>query len=223
MNPELIIKMKGESNEAEVVLTANDGSKNHKTVGIDDIISNLTSSFKLSTGLLPRSTRFFSGSPNDYIIGIEEPSKIRRFARRDEKASTTQIRIPFPICFFIFNVKGNRVQKSNVFATRSSILKEDDQLYRFPFGNVYNDGSICWGSNKLGVINSPLSLVGVIATFYDVPFNGDLFDNHIINYPPDVAGFHSFINHLNGKDVFPSTLLVKAGCSVKKFMRGSNV
>lgn len=220
-NDELSIKINGGSDEASVVLTDKNGVKKHKIVVIDDLISQLTSSFKLSTGILPKNTRFFSGSLSNYIIGIEEPSRVRRFACKHGDIMTTDIRVPFPTCLFAFSINGGRLNGSKVFATSgSSILKDTDPLFCFPFGNVYEDGRICWGSNRIPPANTPLAVTGIINLFYDAPFNGDLFDIAGVRYPnSDVYNFHTLIGYMNGKDSFPYSLLQKTRLQVKNLMR----
>jgi hypothetical protein len=226
---DLTIRIPAGSSEAHITLTNEKGVANHKTVVMDNLISSLTSSFVFSTGLLPNNTRFFSGTMADYIIGIESPSRVRRFLQSSYSTAgklPNELKIPFPTCMFVFKVKGFKIVDSKVFAMKGSAYKEGDTMFRLPFGNTYRDGRICWGSsNKLPAIANPMALVSVIAMFYDAPFNGDLYDDNTIARPHDnknVRDFWSMLVYLNGKETFPTEMLYSIGIQLSKLMRDPN-
>ena len=53
----------------------------------------------------------------------------------------------------------------------------NDMLYRMPFGNVYNDGRICWGFNRFPKEHTFRSAgVGLVDLFF-----GSVFNGHITN------------------------------------------
>lgn len=223
MSSDLIIKIPDNSSEARITLTGRDGIKKHKSVNIDDLISTLNANNKISTGLIPNNTKFFSGTKNEYIIGIESPRRVRRFIKANYEKSV-DLNIPFPVCLFVFNVAGNRIKKSRLYSLRGSLNSETQSLYRFPFGNTYEDGKICWGNNSLPKINDIQNLISIIATFYDAPFNGDLFDHRTINSNEESGSdFWSLLKFLNGKDFFPDSLLYKIRISLSSIMRDNNV
>ena len=228
---DLLIRIPSGSSEAQVTLTDDRGVEAHKTVVMDSLISNLTSSFKFSTGLLPNNTRFFSGTATDYIIGIESPSRVRRFLRssyttRSSGKLPNELKIPFPTCLFVFYVKGIKIRNTRVFSLRSPLSRSNDVMSRFPFGNTYQDGKVCWGSAKLPSISNPMMLVSCIATFYDAPFNGDLFDRQTFNRPLDTdiaSDFWSLLAYLNGKGTFPQEMLRDLRVNLNNIMRDPNV
>lgn len=231
MKSDLNIRIPSGSSEAQVTLTDDKGIEKHKTVMVDNLISNLTSSFRFSTGLLPANTRFFSGTATDYLIGIESPSRVRRFLRSSYNTQVNgkmpkELKIPFPTCLFVFEVRESKVRKSQAFAVRGSVVRESDTVCRFPFGNIYHDGRICWGKNSLGAINNPVALTGVVATFFDAPFNGDLFDRNTIRKPMDMKedlNFWSMLKYLNGKEIFPQEMLYDLKTRISRLMRDPNV
>lgn len=228
---DLLIRVPAGSSEAQVTLTNEKGISSHKTVMMDNLISNLTSSFRFSTGLLPTNTRFFSGTTTDYVIGIESPARVRRFLRSSYRTESTgklpkELKIPFPACLFVFEVRGAKIKQSKAFALRGPASREIDTVCRFPFGNTYHDGRICWGSNSLPAINNPMGLVGCVATFYDAPFNGDLFDSTTYRRPldsDDVRDFWSMLVYLNGKEIFPQEMLHDLKIQLGRLMRDPNV
>ncbi len=231
-NSDLTIKIPAGSAEAQVTLTNDKGIASHKTVMVDNLISNLTSSFRFSTGLLPVNTRFFSGTTTDYIIGIESPPRVRRFLQASYSRTASgklpkELKIPFPTCLFVFEVRGGKVRQSRVFAMRTTPGREIDTVCRFPFGNTYHDGKVCWGGNKLLPVNTPMNLVSAVAMFFDAPFNGDLFDGQTIRRSLDKemkgTDFWSMLVYLNGKEIFPQEMLYDLKIQLSRLMRDPNV
>jgi hypothetical protein len=222
---ELVIRIPQGSAEANVSYVDTDGISKQKLVMVSDVVSSLMSSFKFSTGLLPNNTRFFSGTKTSYTIGIETPPRIRRFLKSSSSTGKLpgELKIPFPTCLFVFEVKGGRITDTKVFALRGLAQREVDTVCRFPFGNTYNDGRVCWGSNKLPAIPNPLALVSIVATFFDAPFNGDLFDSSTIQRPADhkhkLMDFWAMLVYLNKKEVFPQEMLYNLKIKIGKLMR----
>ena len=215
---DLIIKIKNNSSEARVVFTNSDGFQTNKNVCIDDLLDALNSNNKISTGVLPSNTKFFSGTRGDYIIGIESPRRVRRFIQFDNNHNVDkEFRIPFPICLFIFYVSDGLIKSSKLFALNEKLNNKKDTLYRFPFGNTYEDGRICWGNNKIPKIKKPQSLHSLIAMFYDAPFNGDLFDSKTIKM--ERSNFWTFVKSLDGKDFFPNKVLFEVNVNLENIMR----
>lgn len=229
MRSDLTIKIPAGSSEAHVTLIDEKGIANYKTVVVDSLISSLTSSFIFSTGLLPNNTRFFSGTTSDYIIGIESPPRVRRFLQSSwstRESLPKELRIPFPTCMFVFKVMGKKVVLTKVYALIGSLHRESDTVCRFPFGNTYKSGKICWGNNKIPAISNPMSLISVMNIFYDAPFNGDLYDSNTIVLPENnkkVTDFWSALVYLNGKEIFPTEMLYDLKIKISTIMRDLNV
>jgi hypothetical protein len=232
MNPEkadLVIKIKSGMSDAHVSLTGEDGIVHHKTVSIEDLVTTLMASQTLSTGILPKNTRFFCGVPGKYQIGIETIARTRDFglfsrSRYDVGDKQKVLRIPFPPCLFVFNVSNKRVASSRVFALKNPISTEVDCLYNFPFGNTYvESGSVCWGSAKLIVVNTPMNLISMVSVFFDSAFNGDLVGRSTWRSPKEkkIRDFWSLVNYLDGKETFPSELLYKSNIKLKQLIKGA--
>jgi hypothetical protein len=213
---DLLIKLPDGSSEAQLSLK-NGNLIEYKTVSIDELISNLISDFKFSTGILPNNTRFFSGTSIDYIIGIETPPIKRIFYKKSKESGKVKIYIPFPICIFIFHVIKEKVCDSKLFSLKNTLMRDKDILCRFPFGNTFTDGRICWGSNKLPKICIPMNLVSCIATFFDASFNWDLFDDQTISGKN--WDFWKLIKELDEKESFPQEMLRQGNTNISKFMR----
>lgn len=224
-NTDLVIRIKAGASDAHVSLTK-DGIAQCKTVALDDLISQLTASQKLSTGILPRNTRFFNGRPAQYRIGLETVARTRDFgvysrAREEVGQGKKVLRIPFPPCLFVFDVTAGRVNATKVFALKNLIAKKTDGLYNFPFGNVYPEGRVCWGSARLPQIKTPMNLISVVSVFFDSPFNGDLVNERTFKSPSGkrIPDFWSLVKYLDGKEFFPDNMLYKSHSSMSTLMK----
>jgi len=220
-NSDLTIKIKSGASDAAISLIGQDGTSKHKTVSVDDLISVLTSTHKINTGILPRNTRFFSGSRSKYKIGLETIPRVRNFGVYSrsiaDKGRKREIkRIPFPACLFVFDVNGEKIVRIKVFALRSFISQESDELYRFPFGNIYAGGKVCWGSAELPKIKMPMNLISVISIFFDSSFNGDLFNGTGVRDDEGnrLGSFWELITYLDGKESFPDRVLRGSGSTL---------
>jgi hypothetical protein len=56
-----------------------------------------------------------------------------------------------------------------------------------------------------------MDLVGVVALFFEAPFNGDLTGRRLFQNTPDVSNFWEFVEHMNGQSQFQSNKLVETG------------
>ena len=213
MENDLIITIPNEGNDANVAITKEDGTIDQKTVSLNDIITNLASSYKFSTGLLPRGTRAFSGSSVTYSIVIEAAARRREISHEDLREV-----VPFPHCIFAFYVKNNTISNTRLYCRPQPLESDSDFLYNFPFGNVYhNDGRICWGSVSLPEIRTPMNLIGVVNMFFTSGFNGDLFDPGVsFNHPVytgkerRINSLANLIRYMSKRDVFPADMLIES-------------
>lgn len=55
-----------------------------------------------------------------------------------------------------------------------TVFRQDFLVVRWPFGNVYDDGHVCWGENSTGDLTSPAHIFTMANRFFDTPFNTDL-------------------------------------------------
>ena len=123
--------------------------------------------------------------------------------------------VPYPSLLFSIRVVNGKVNKTNVFAVKETDkdrLDENTVLYNFPFGNVYQDGSICWGGNKLPQIDGLSEVLkGVIHLFYSAETNADLWNSKRVNIEV-IKGSNPILSSvyeiLASMEEFPSDALV---------------
>lgn len=116
--------------------------------------------------------------------------------------------IPFPSLVFYFRTKMGKITVSKVFATKDKILTDNTVLYGYPFGNVHDDGRICWGGNVLPNIKQLADFEKVIELFLGAGTNNDLYRN--------VGGVTQelLLKKLKGKSSFPNKWLVPSNYTV---------
>jgi hypothetical protein len=182
-----------------------------KNISVSSLVERLSSNCKIDTGLLPHGTIWFGGSKNDYSILIEHPDFINSFNFNNVVYS-----IPFPRCLFKFVVRDRRIISSCVVALGHSVISSGDCLYSFPFGNVFQDKKICWGNVILPDILSPLALRGVISSFFNSGFNGDLFSYSRVRIEPFI--FSNLIDIMSGKEKFDTGILCGINEDIKSLM-----
>lgn len=215
---EIIIKL---NNFLNASITIKDKDKViNKSVSIDSLVSSIVSDHKISTGILPRGTRFFSGTQTNYTIGIEVPRNIRYL--KYVRDGVFEYNVPFPVCFFVFHVENFIVTATKVFSLLNPITSNNDFIYGFPFGNTYSDGKVCWGGVNVPIINSPFELLSLIGLFLSSEYNGDLIGFHNFRSSTyeeiKTRDIKSLLKFLDKKEIFPNDLLVKTEFQIKEFM-----
>jgi len=213
------IQLDEQSTEA-VVITTRNGTSKRKTVATEDLVASIAGTMKMSTGLLPFGTKFYTGSKSEYRIGIEIPGIVRHTSFSLPNIGKFEKRIPFPSTLFLFHVQGDRIQQSKLYSCKPPVATDYTQLYWFPLGNVFNSGQICWGSVKHRdiKISSPMMLDSVVNRFFSSVFSGHLVHGTQAFNPPtnEVVSLHTLADYLEDKKSFPTTALRSAGVTLRK-------
>lgn len=82
--------------------------------------------------------------------------------------------VPFPNLVFCFGVRNNQLIKKSVMAYKDRFLRDTTELYRFPYSNVYNGGSMCYFDNH------PIQDLVQLQTLPHIWMNGS-FNDHLYN------------------------------------------
>lgn len=153
---------------------------------------------------------FYDANNNDgAVLGssfiLFRPAQVRKVLFFDDEYT-----VPLPPLLFKYYLLANaKITSSCVFAVELSdpgLLRDDTMLYHFPYGeNVYGDGRMCHGTNRLPEIKSPRQLSSLPEYFLQLPFTG---------------GNRDIFEHMNGKPVFPSRLLEPFSCKYAWLKQG---
>jgi hypothetical protein len=131
---------------------------------------------KLSSPVLPKNCVFFQEYGNGKaVVGIEV-EKGRHDVIFGDKGQTVYKKVGYPAMLFWFSFFNEKAEAS-VVAVKDSIIKASTELYRFPFSNVYQSGSICWPSLSRNRIQDLHQLATLPYLFLGAPKNMDLYEN----------------------------------------------
>lgn len=122
----------------------------------------------------------------------------------------------FPDLLFLFTVRGGKLSASFCFAIKrdnSGMIEPVSRLCYYPFGNVYDNGKICWGNTVLPQIGCMKDTEKLIQAFFDAETNNDLYQNRIAEHP-EFKEQSGLLEALKEKEVFPCDWLKENGNQV---------
>lgn len=124
--------------------------------------------------------------------------------------------IPFPNLLFFFQVKNFILTSSKVFALKSQNINDNTLVYRYPFGNVSEEGSICWGLKNNQKIESKHNSMKDVEEFISMFFGSPTNDDHWMSkrVKEKYVTQRCLIESLVKESRFPSELLVNTNIKV---------
>lgn len=203
------------------------GKKINKFIDKDTLINLLADQQGMSTPLLPLGVRRFSITEEGCTLMYETPIVYRNFTfvNRDQKEMFND-KIWWPRMIFILEFakvpEGWKfITNTRVAAMNNPLVSIDQELYYPPFGNIYPDHRICWGSTfslNADILNIPdLSLATrFIEMYFNSKFNTDLGIR--FNKIPQIgrqSRAEDVYRYLNENDTFNNDLLQKSSKTIK--------
>lgn len=188
----------------------------HKTVSYDGyceaLLKNRThNNAKKKLGLLPKEVLSIMTGEREQIIYCFIPGEVRFLAYRKRCEETMGYMIPYPSMIMEITRADQSARPTSVWCVKQTVDWPDDTtpLYRFPFSNVSDNGSICMGGNSVQLTgNEKLSEVvkKSEALFFDAPYNGDYYA--VGNKVNSMMSLGDLLTSLHGKREFPEELLI---------------
>lgn len=190
----------------QLLIEEDSGIASKKNIRLSEFKSILELSYEAKSNMLPIGKLpkgyydgFLSaGDELSYSMAVFAKSDMRYINYYDEL-----FYVPFPALMFKFEVKKGNVTVSEVFAMDTDQPSETSKLYHYPYGNVYRNGAICWGSNALGPVLYKKDLDNLITCFFCSGTNDDLFKSD--RYQTQ----REFLMYMKGRKVFPKDLLAE--------------
>lgn len=168
------IKIEVSDSFCSVTKQESDGISTTKFVDPEELATALSRKARLDTGLLPLNTRYFSRSGSLISVLLEVRPHVRKFYTVD----TTPYTAPLPGTVFkiIGEIKDSKINiaGTNVLVYKDPVITPDTELFNFPYGNVFINSAICWGSIKVAPVKEIIYLGAVVETFLGSVFNGHL-------------------------------------------------
>jgi hypothetical protein len=180
---------------------------------------SLSTENKLRIGKLPNG--FYDGNIDGDGRGFQclivIPEDIKTFIYYDK----TYI-IPFPTLAFNVVVRNGVLKHSEIYALASGQVTDKSELCNYPFGNVYHDAKICWGSNCIKGIKTFRDVEMVVSTFFGSSTNDDMWRNgHSVEVSKDDPRCmqRGLLESLQNKTSFPKNILVKSNCKLGEVLK----
>ena len=92
----------------------------------------------------------------------------------------------------------------------SGMIGPASRLCYYPFGNVYDNGKICWGNTVFPKMTSIKDAEKLIQSFFDAETNNDLYQNRIVEHP-EFKEQSGLLETLKEMEVFPQKWLQENG------------
>jgi hypothetical protein len=132
--------------------------------------------YKLSTPILPKNCVFYQErGDGSIVVGIEVEKGMHDVVFGDN-SQVIYDQIGYPKLLFWFSLKKGKAI-AFVAAVKDTIIKNDTQLFLFPYSNVYVSGQICWSSLKDLTIKEVRQLEILPSLFLGATKNTDLYRN----------------------------------------------
>lgn len=140
-----------------------------------------------------------------YKVAVLYPKK-----KRGVKYYKDNYFVPYPNTLYIYEVKNGICQMKRCFAVRDKDIKkngisESTPLYHFPFGNVYENGNMCYGGIKMPDLKHMGNIDTLVSLFLNGGVNDDLYT------PARCTTLnkkqYEVYRYLESKEVFPDKIL----------------
>jgi|GEM_PF-1320816 len=159
---------------------------------------------QMDTGWLPPGLVRWGRAGEGYFGVLHIPAarwKLRLGRLYGREGGERIITVHAPLPESVLLVCGTRVQ---VYAIPEG-LKPKTRLFFPPVPNLYADGAVCFGSNRVAAIREPPDVPKIWELFVAAPFNSDMAGGRCRSHPDDVR---RLLLDLGGAEQFPLDELV---------------
>lgn len=209
----------------------NNGRKVFKNIGLQSMSRILNKDSEFDTGFLPIYGNSYIGIKRYIKMGDKEllfieasPSnRLVKFGY-DNLEEIPKVKFPGILMSVVCRVNKDgslEPRDTRLFATRGPVVRDSDVLYKYPFGNVYSDGKICWGSVQYDRGIKNLTHAGsLLDLFLSTAMNTDLYSRN------SGLGLKDLLKSLQDQSEFPYEDLTDANMSFRgltSLLKGKNV
>ena len=140
------LKMQLEVYNETILLRGFGGDANWvRTVSADAIAHALTQHLGFSSGLLPQESLWWNQGETGHVVALWRPPKVWPVAlQREAFKPPARLRLPMPGLVFVCSPG----RAPWVYAAKKRPSGPEQQLYRAPAFNVFQDGRVCPGSHR---------------------------------------------------------------------------
>lgn len=220
--------MKIEIDEKYCKLSLQDrqGLTREKLVDVQDLLNEFSTYQATNFGLLPRGTRVLEKRGDSTFLGIEFPKSKRLIKFKPSGSAEVEeiegVSLPAGIMFITLRGSDNRSYRyvsGQMYAVAGDrIMFKNEDLYRYPTPNIYEDGRICWGYVEFDEFPFLSSVEGMVSSFFTNKFNTDLFYNKLSNNFTGIEerGVGEYFKYLSENEFQTSWLIKDVHASVEQ-------
>lgn len=189
------------------------GAYSHEAV-VSAIMQSLDYS-AIQTPVLPKNTiMYFEGPMKRYVV-MEIPAHKRKVFYH----SAVLKNVPFPRLVMIFKMQNQQeklhIQDVYVAAIESNTINIENATINFyPYTNVQNDFSVCWGGQQLPVVER----ISQLTTFPDIFFNSPNSDCYYHSANNSKMTYRELIESIKNKN-FPDEYLKPTGYTFLEWVK----
>lgn len=174
----------------------------------------------ITTPILPRGALHYSINSDGSRVTcfLEVAAHCRSIFYHEAKIDE----VPFPRLIFGFQLLHDKdeyvISKVYLGACESyGVLNEDSDIYLFPYSNVKDDFTVCWGGTERPILNKISQLTTIPELFFNSA-NSDCYYNsaNLSNLP-----YRELLESLRGKE-FPEEYLKKSGYTLSDWINKLN-
>ena len=140
------LQMQMEVYKETILLRGFDGDSTWvRTVSADEIANALTRHMGFSSGLLPQDSVWWNQGETGHSVALWRPPQVWAVAlQREAFKPPARLRLPMPGLVFVCSPG----RAPWVYAALKRPSDPEQQLFRAPAFNVFNDGRVCPGSHR---------------------------------------------------------------------------
>lgn len=217
-----------------ILAATSSGKRLERVVDLTEVSSLLTDAARIESGILPPNTRLCRMTDTGAVLAVEVPvAKYRVSIKHDSYyMSREQMfvdEVPLPAALFIFRASKNRdggynLNSGSIYALKSRLKTEQDELFLYPAPNVQPGQTICWGFDQYSAnrhtYRSFAGFEGAVRLFFSAAFNDHCFEKSRLSQTfdwskiPDYRAVEKYFDWLRVCGRFEDSWLVPAN---KKF------
>lgn len=169
----------------------------------------------INTPILPRNSIFYSEGPSKRYVFLEIPPHRRKVFYHE--AAIEDVAFPRLVFGFECSVRENKLAITDVYVAALEdqvIPNEESKVFFYPYTNVANTFSVCWGGQSLPSIER----VSQLGTIPELFFNSPNSDCYYAGSNLSIKPYRALVEEVKGK-TFPDKYLKDTGMNLQDWIR----
>jgi|GEM_PF-2160135 hypothetical protein len=115
---------------------------------LNDAVRETKTHEVIESPLLPANTIKFDRSAyeNEYVLYMYREPVIDQII-----FESREYNVGYPATIYRFSVRNDFISRISVWAIKDKVIRPDIPVYHYPFYNVFDDGKVCIGANRIEI------------------------------------------------------------------------